>query len=180
TWGEALGSAWAIAMAPFVFAAQTFRRARSGSSRATECLQQNSLQSTQACGHGTAEKAAPAAAAIGPCGRSAGHRAARHIRPPERRLHLATHLHGQIVFIVGDIAPAQASALRDVAFEPDLVGKPERQQALVERARGRNLLAPDAKPAFAVEHLAFLERAFGRRSDVGAEAGRGAGRLLAQ
>src|SRR5262249_19865877 len=42
------------------------------------------------------------------------------------------------------------------------------------------LLAPDAKPAFAVEHLAFLERAFGRRGDVGAEAGRGAGRLLAQ
>src|SRR5215813_6793707 len=58
TSGEALGSALAIAMAPFVFAAQTFRRARSGSSRATECLQQNSLQSTQACGHGTAEKAA--------------------------------------------------------------------------------------------------------------------------
>src|SRR5215475_446696 len=58
TSGEALGSALAIAMALFVFAAQTFRRVRSGSSRATECLQQNSLQSTQAWGHAMAEKAA--------------------------------------------------------------------------------------------------------------------------
>src|SRR4029450_2171850 len=95
-----------------------------------------------------------------PAGGPPGRPPPRHIRPPERRLHLATHLHGEIVFVVGDVAPAQASALRDVAFEPDRVGKPERQQALVERARGRNLLTPDAKPAFAVEHLAFLERAF--------------------
>src|SRR6516162_3823708 len=58
TSGEALGSALAIAMALFVFAAQTFRRARSGSTGRRECLQQNSLQSTQACGHGRAEKAA--------------------------------------------------------------------------------------------------------------------------
>src|SRR5262245_62598504 len=116
----------------------------------------------------------------GHAGGSAGRRAGRHIRPPERRLHLAAHLHGEVVFVVGDVAPAQALALRDVALEPDRVGEPERQQAAGQRARGRNLLAPDAKPAFAVEHLAVLERAFGGRGDVGAKAGRRAGRLPAQ
>src|SRR2546427_7489778 len=92
-----------------------------------------------------------------------------NVRPPERRLHLAPHLHGEIVFVIDDVAPAQAFALRNVAFELDLMRKSERQQALRERARGRNLLAPDAKPAFAVEHLAGFQRAFGRRSDVRAE-----------
>src|SRR5260221_218395 len=93
-----------------------------------------------------------------------------NVRPPERRLHLAPHLHGEIVFVIADVAPAQALALRDVAFELDLMRKPERQQSLRERARGRNLLAPDAKPAFAVEHLAGLERAFGGGGNVRARA----------
>src|SRR5262249_35011118 len=148
---EPLGSALAIAMTLFVFAAQSFAAPAPGVARATKCLQQNSLQSTR-CGRQRGRSCSG-----WPRGWSAGRRAARHIRPAERRLHLAAHLHGEIVFVVGDVAPAQASALRDVAFQPDLVGEPERQQALVERAPGRNLLAPHAKPAFAVEHFAFLE-----------------------
>src|SRR6266436_5820729 len=114
--------------------------------------------------------------------RSARRRVARLrlVRPAERRLHLAAHLHGERVFVVVDVAPAQALALRDAALEPDLMGEPERQQPLGERARGRDLLAPDAKAALAVEHLALLERAFGGGGDVGAEARGRAGRLLAQ
>src|SRR5215470_6961909 len=155
TSGEALGSALAIAMALFVLRPKRSAACAPGAAGdgmlATKFVAVNA--GVRSC---DGRKGRYAAAAIGPCGRSAGHRAARHIRPPERRLHLATHLHGEIVFVVGDVAPAQASALRDVAFERDRVGEPERQQALVERARGWNLLAPDAKPAFAVEHLAFL------------------------
>src|SRR5262249_31294789 len=52
--------------------------------------------------------------------------------PAERRLHLAPHLHGKIVFVIGDVAPAQAIALREVALEPDPMRKPERQQTLRE------------------------------------------------
>src|SRR5262249_59889723 len=82
TSGEALGSALAIAMALSFFAAQTFRRARSGS-RATECLQQNSLQSTQACSQATAEKAAMQRLRSGQAGRPL----ALTLPPPLRRPH---------------------------------------------------------------------------------------------
>src|SRR5262249_60223907 len=67
-----------------------------------------------------------------------------NVRPAERRLHLAPHLHGKIVFVIVYVAPTQALALREVALEPDPMRKPQRQQALPEVARGRNLLAPDA------------------------------------
>src|SRR5712691_7754180 len=112
--------------------------------------------------------------------RSARRPVARLVRPAERRLHLAAHLHGERVFVVVDVAPAQALALRDAALEPDLMGEPERQQPLGERARSRDLLAPHAKAALAGEYLALLERAFGGGGDVGAEARGRAGRLLAQ
>src|SRR5215470_6795920 len=114
------------------------------------------------------------------CRRSARRRVAWPVGPAERRLHLAAHLHGERVFVVVDVAPAQALALRDAALEPDLMGEPERQQPLGERARGRDLLAPHAKAALAVEYLALLERAFGGGGDVRAEARGRAGRLLAQ
>src|SRR3979490_306032 len=81
----------------------------------------------------------------------------RHIRPAERRFHLAAHPHGEVVLVVIDIAPLEAFALGEVALEPDLMRKPERQETLGERALGRHLLAPDAEAAFAVEHLAPLE-----------------------
>src|SRR6516164_7966673 len=64
------------------------------------------------------------------CRRSARRRVARLVRPAERRLHLAAHLHGERVFVAVDVAPAQALALRDAALEPDLMREPERQQPL--------------------------------------------------
>ena len=39
----------------------------------------------------------------------------------ERRLHLAAHLHGEIVLVAGDVAPPQTFALRDIALEPHVV-----------------------------------------------------------
>jgi hypothetical protein len=74
----------------------------------------------------------------------------------------------------------QASAFRDVALEPHIMREPERQEAFGERALRRHLLAPDAEPALAVEHLAAPKRALGGRGDVGAKAGGRTGRLLAQ
>src|SRR5947207_5350221 len=102
------------------------------------------------------------------------------VAPPERGFHLAAYLHGGIVGVVVDVVPAQRRAERDVLFDADIVREPERQQAVIERAFGRRLAAPDAEAAFAVEHLARLEIAFGGRHRVGAETGRHAGRLIAQ
>src|SRR5262249_2235904 len=96
------------------------------------------------------------------------------------RLHFTAHLHGKIIFVISDIAPAQTLPLADVTLEPHLMRQAERQQALGKRARGGNLFTPDAESTLAVEHLAPLERAFSRRGDVGAEARRRTGRLLAQ
>src|SRR5262249_3929433 len=106
-------------------------------------------------------------------------RSRRYIRPAERRFHFAAHLDGEIVLIVGDVAPFQAFAFADVAHEPHAMREAQRQQLLRKRALRRKLLAPDAEAAFTVEHLALLERALGGRGDVGAKAGRRAGRLLA-
>src|SRR5215469_4453490 len=160
-------SALAMAITLFFLAAQTVRRARAQMQQGAECLQQNSLPSTK----GRRRAGMPAVSQA---------RVARLVRPAERRLHLAAHLHGERVFVAVDVAPAQALALRDAALEPDLMGEPERQQPLGERARGGNLLAPDAKPALAVEHLVLLKRALGGGSDVGTKTRRRAGRLLAQ
>src|SRR5262252_2747451 len=160
-------SVLAMAITPFLSGAHTVRRALKCSEAPNAC---NKIRCSQRRGRGG-----------GPIRRrSARRRAARLVRPAERRLHLAAHLHGERVFVVVDVAPAQALALRDTALEPDLMGEPERQQPLGERARGRDLLAPHAKAALAVEYLALLERALGGSGDVGAEARRRAGRLLAQ
>src|SRR5262252_9394924 len=160
-------SALAMAITLFLLAAQTVRRARSN---ATRCR----MLATKFVAVNEGVMAGKV------CRRSARRRVARLVRPAERRLHLAAHLHGERVFVAVDVAPAQALALRDAALEPDLVGEPERQQPLGERARGGNLLAPDTKSALAVEHLALLEGAFGGGGDVGAKTRRRAGRLLAQ
>src|SRR5262249_52521172 len=147
--GEILGSALAIAMTLFILPRKTVRHACSGSSADRGMLATKCVAATGGGGEAGGRGADRAGAAIRSRGRSAGRRAARRIRPAERRLHLAAHLHGEIVFVAGDIAPAQALALPDVALEPDLVGESERQQALGERASGWHLPAPDAKPALA-------------------------------
>src|SRR5215469_8425055 len=157
-------SALAMAITLFLLAAQTVRRAHAQMQQGC-----NKIRCRQRRGGGGQV-----------CRRSNRRRVARLVRPAERRLHLAAHLHGERVFVAVDVAPAQALALRDAALEPDLVGEPERQQPLGERARRRNLLAPDAKPTLAVEHLVLLKRALGGGSDVGTKTHRRAGRLLAQ
>ena len=58
--------------------------------------------------------------------------------------------------------------------------RPSGKIALLERSVGRRLLAPDAEAALAVQHLALLQVALGGGGDVGAEARRRAGRLVAQ
>src|SRR5262245_26716263 len=60
-----------------------------------------------------------------------------NVGPPERRLHLAPHFHGKIVFVIGDVAPAQAITLREVALEPDPMRKPSGSKPCAsERAAG--------------------------------------------
>src|SRR5262249_61387931 len=103
-------SALAMAITLFLFAAQTAGRALTY--RRAECLQQNSLPSTKGvvagrCVGGQPGNGAPASF------------------PAERRLHLAAHLHGERVFVVVDVAPAQALALRDLPPEPSLQGQPQ-------------------------------------------------------
>ena len=61
-----------------------------------------------------------------------------------------------------------------------LWARPSGSSSCSQRNVGRRLLAPDAEAALAVEHLAGLEVALGGRHHVGAEAGRRAGRLVAQ
>src|SRR5437764_549635 len=79
-----------------------------------------------------------------------------------------------------DVAPFEALALLDVALELDVMGDAQRKIALIERGVGWRLLAPNAEPALAVEHLARFELAFRRRDHVRVEADRRPRRLLAQ
>src|SRR6516164_3714701 len=101
-------------------------------------------------------------------------------RRTERCLQLATHLHGKIILIQGDVVPREALAFRNVALEPHVVSEAERKQRLAQRALGRQLPAPDAVAPLSVDHLAALERALGGRDHVRAEIARRAGRLAAQ
>src|SRR5581483_9373648 len=107
-------------------------------------------------------------------------RSGSSIPSAESGFHFAAHFDRGIVGSVGDIAPAKLLARSDVALQSDIMRKPERQQAALERALRRGLLAPDAKAALAVEHFASLEVALGGRHHIGAEAGGRAGRLTAQ
>src|SRR5690349_9619801 len=91
------------------------------------------------------------------------------IQPDERRLHLTADANRGIIRIVFDIRPFQALALAEVALELHVLRETQRQQPARERQLGRRLLAPDAEPTLAVEHLAGLEIALGGRGDVRAE-----------
>ena len=55
-----------------------------------------------------------------------------HVRPAERRFHLAADFHGRVIRIVVHIGPAQRLAGRDIALELDVVRKAERQQTFIE------------------------------------------------
>jgi len=67
--------------------------------------------------------------------------------------------------------------MSDVVPELDAMGEADRQRADLEAFRRRHQLAPHRVAAFAVEHLAGAQIAFGDGGDVAAEAEGLAGRL---
>ncbi len=98
----------------------------------------------------------------------------------KRRFHFAANLYGEIIRVIGDVRPLQAFAFLHVARQLDVLREAERQIALLQRTLCRHLLAPDAEATLAVQHFAGVQILLRGRGDIGAEAGRCAGRLLAE
>src|SRR5262249_51602084 len=115
-------SAWGMAITLFLLAAQTVRRARSN---ATRCR----MLATKFVAVNEGVMAGKV------CRRSARRRVARLVRPAERRLHLAAHLHGERGFGPVDVAPAQALAPPHAPPEPDPIGGPQPPQPPPQPAR---------------------------------------------